>query len=126
MKNMQKIQQETTYWLALYLLCFSRHIHFMSWSFWFSQFCVAEQRTKEIGIRKVIGASVFNIWNLLSNEFIGLVIISLLIASPIAYFCNEQLGSDKYTYHTSISCGSFSSGFRSVNNYAFNSKLPGH
>ena len=43
---------------------------------------VAEQRTKEIGVRKVIGASIFNIWNLLSKEFIGLVIISLLIASP--------------------------------------------
>ncbi len=47
---------------------------------------VAEQRTKEIGVRKVIGASIFNIWNLLSKEFIGLVIISLLIASPVAYY----------------------------------------
>ena len=63
---------------------------------------VAEQRTKEIGIRKVIGASVFNIWNLLSKEFIGLVIISLLIASPIAYFCMNNW-VQKYTYHTSIS-----------------------
>ena len=46
---------------------------------------VAEQRTKEIGVRKVIGASVFNIWNLLSKEFVLLVCISLIIASPIAY-----------------------------------------
>jgi putative ABC transport system permease protein len=63
---------------------------------------VAEQRTKEIGVRKVIGASIFNIWNLLSKEFIWLVIISLLIASPIAYyFMNEWI--QKYTYHTTIS-----------------------
>jgi len=63
---------------------------------------VAEQRTKEIGVRKVIGASIFNIWNLLSKEFIVLVIISLVIASPIAYyFMNEWI--QKYTYHTAIS-----------------------
>jgi putative ABC transport system permease protein len=63
---------------------------------------VAEQRTKEIGVRKVIGASIFNIWSLLSKEFIGLVIISLLIASPIAYyFMNNWI--QKYTYHADIS-----------------------
>jgi putative ABC transport system permease protein len=63
---------------------------------------VADQRTKEIGVRKVIGASMFNIWNLLSKEFIGLVIISLLIASPIAYFLMNNW-VQKYTYHTNLS-----------------------
>jgi ABC-type antimicrobial peptide transport system permease subunit len=47
---------------------------------------IAEQRTKEIGIRKVLGASVFNVWRLLSKEFVGLVVISLLIATPVAYY----------------------------------------
>lgn len=47
---------------------------------------VAEQRTKEIGIRKVLGASVFNVWRLLSKEFAVLVVISILIAAPIAYY----------------------------------------
>jgi putative ABC transport system permease protein len=47
---------------------------------------MAEQRTKEIGVRKVLGASVFNLWQLLSKEFMFLVIISLLIASPLAYY----------------------------------------
>jgi ABC-type antimicrobial peptide transport system permease subunit len=47
---------------------------------------VAEQRTKEIGGRKVLGATVFNVWRLLSKEFITLVIISLLIAIPVAYY----------------------------------------
>ncbi len=47
---------------------------------------VAEQRTKEIGIRKVLGASVANLWQLLSKEFVVLVIISCLIAIPIAYY----------------------------------------
>ena len=47
---------------------------------------VAEQRTKEIGVRKVLGASVFNVWKLLSKEFIVLVTIALLIAIPTAYY----------------------------------------
>jgi putative ABC transport system permease protein len=47
---------------------------------------VAEQRTKEIGIRKVLGATVTNIWRMLSTEFVGLVIISCIIATPIAYY----------------------------------------
>ena len=47
---------------------------------------VAEQRTKEIGVRKVLGASVFNLWSLLSKEFLVLVIVSLLIATPLAYY----------------------------------------
>lgn len=63
---------------------------------------VAEQRTKEIGIRKVLGASVSNLWQLLSKDFVILVIISCLIAAPIAYyFMNEWL--QKYTYRTEIS-----------------------
>jgi ABC-type antimicrobial peptide transport system permease subunit len=47
---------------------------------------VAEQRTKEIGIRKVLGASVFNVWRLLSKEFLWLVLFSCIIAAPIAYY----------------------------------------
>jgi ABC-type antimicrobial peptide transport system permease subunit len=46
----------------------------------------AEQRIKEIGVRKVLGASIFNLWRLMSKEFLLLVIISLLIATPIAYY----------------------------------------
>ena len=47
---------------------------------------VAEQRTKEIGIRKVLGASVAQLWQLLSRDFLVLVTISCLIAVPIAYY----------------------------------------
>ena len=47
---------------------------------------MAEQRVKEIGIRKVLGATVFNLWHLLSKDFVVLVIISLLIATPVAYY----------------------------------------
>ncbi|WPU93922.1 ABC transporter permease [Mucilaginibacter sabulilitoris] len=47
---------------------------------------VAEQRVKEIGVRKVLGASVVNLWRLLSTEFVVLVFISLLIAVPVAYY----------------------------------------
>ena len=63
---------------------------------------VAEQRKKEIGVRKVIGASVFNLWQLLSKEFVVLVGISSLLAAPIAYyFMNEWL--QKYSYRTDMS-----------------------
>jgi putative ABC transport system permease protein len=63
---------------------------------------VAEQRTKELGIRKVLGASIASLWQLLSKEFVSLVIISCLISAPIAwYFMNGWLA--KYTYHTQIS-----------------------
>lgn len=47
---------------------------------------VAEQRKKEIGVRKVLGASVFNVWNMLSKDFLKLVVISCFIAIPIAYY----------------------------------------
>jgi putative ABC transport system permease protein len=63
---------------------------------------VAAQRTKEIGVRKVLGASVFNVWKLLSKDFVLLVFISLLIASPVAYyFMNDWL--DNYRYRIDIS-----------------------
>ncbi|MDO3628069.1 ABC transporter permease [Mucilaginibacter sp. BT774] len=62
---------------------------------------MAEQRIKEIGVRKVLGASVFNLWRLLSKDFVGLVGISLLIASPIAYyFMHKWL--ENYTYRTAM------------------------
>lgn len=47
---------------------------------------MAEQRTKEIGVRKVMGASVLNVWSLLSKDFVMLVVIALLIAAPVAYY----------------------------------------
>ncbi|SIP93708.1 ABC transporter permease [Maribacter ulvicola] len=47
---------------------------------------VAEQRKKEIGVRKVLGATIFNVWNMLSKDFLKLVVISCFIAVPIAYF----------------------------------------
>ena len=51
---------------------------------------VAEQRTKEIGVRKVLGASVTNLWQLLSKDFVLLVVIACLIASPIAYYAMHE------------------------------------
>ena len=62
---------------------------------------VAEQKTKEVGVRKVVGASIFNIWSLLSKEFIVLVLISFAIAIPVAYhYLHRWLLS--YNYHTDI------------------------
>jgi putative ABC transport system permease protein len=63
---------------------------------------LAEQRTKEIGIRKVLGASVGNLWRLLSGDFVFLVALSCLLSTPIAWYAmNNWLGD--YAYHTEIS-----------------------
>lgn len=63
---------------------------------------VAEQRTKEIGIRKVLGASIIDLWKMLSRDFLLLVTLSSLIAIPIAYyFLKDWL--QQYEYRTAIS-----------------------
>lgn len=63
---------------------------------------MAEQRTKEIGIRKVLGASVFNLWRMLSKEFVMLVAIAILIATPTAYYFLQQW-LERYPYRIAVS-----------------------
>jgi len=63
---------------------------------------VAEQRTKEIGVRKVLGATVLNLWKMLSKDFVLLVLIACLIAIPIVYhFMGRWL--QNYEYRMEIS-----------------------
>ena len=62
---------------------------------------VAEQRTKEMGVRKVLGASVLNVWKLLTGDFVMLVGISLLIAIPLAWYCMHQW-LQSYSYRTGM------------------------
>jgi putative ABC transport system permease protein len=62
---------------------------------------VAEQRTKEMGIRKVLGASVASLWQMLSRDFVILVMVSCIISVPLGYYyLNSWLQS--YEYHTTI------------------------
>ncbi|HEY6902327.1 MAG TPA: ABC transporter permease, partial [Puia sp.] len=62
----------------------------------------AEQRSKEIGIRKVLGASVARLWLMLSREFLILVGVSVVVAVPLAsYFLNDWLS--KYSYRIAVS-----------------------
>jgi putative ABC transport system permease protein len=63
---------------------------------------VAEQRTKEIGIRKVLGASIINLWTMQSKDFITLVGISCLIATPLAWYILHQW-IQQYEYRADIS-----------------------
>lgn len=63
---------------------------------------VAAQRTKEIGIRKVVGASVFNLWKMLSKDFVVLVMISSLIAIPIGWYMLSNW-LQNYSYRMEIS-----------------------
>jgi hypothetical protein len=62
---------------------------------------VAEQRTKEIGIRKVLGASVPNLWRMLSGEFVALVVVACFIAVPASYYFLHN-GISRYDYRTEI------------------------
>ncbi len=62
----------------------------------------AEQRKKEIGIRKVLGASTGSLFNLLSKEFLTLVITGFVIASPLAWYSMSKW-LQEYTYRTSLS-----------------------
>ena len=61
----------------------------------------AEQRTKEIGVRKVLGASVINIAGLLSRDFLKLVLVAIVIASPIAWYAMKKWLMD-FEYRVSI------------------------
>jgi putative ABC transport system permease protein len=61
-----------------------------------------EARTKEVGIRKVLGASAASIITLLSKDFLKLVIVAIVIASPIAYYFMDKWLQD-YAYQVSIS-----------------------
>jgi putative ABC transport system permease protein len=67
---------------------------------------VAESRVKEIGVRKVLGASVANIAGLLSLDFVRLVLISILIGSPLTWYGMNRWLSD-YTYRITIGWGIF-------------------
>jgi putative ABC transport system permease protein len=63
---------------------------------------IAEQRTKEIGVRKVLGATILNVWGMLSRDFVILICIAFVIATPFSYyFLSSWL--EKFQYRTTIS-----------------------
>lgn len=62
----------------------------------------ASQRTKEIGIRKVLGATIYSVWKMLSRDFVWLVVLSILVAAPLAYYFSNQW-LQKYEYRIEIS-----------------------
>jgi putative ABC transport system permease protein len=62
----------------------------------------AQVKTKEIGIRKVLGATVANITRLLAKEFIVLVVIAFIIAAPVAWFAMHKW-LQNYAYRVDIS-----------------------
>jgi putative ABC transport system permease protein len=67
---------------------------------------VAEQRKKEIGVRKVLGASVLSVCNLLSRDFVALVCLSFLISAPLAWYAMHKWLQD-FSYRITISWGIF-------------------
>ncbi len=61
----------------------------------------AEQRKKEIGVRKVLGASTLQLWSLLCRDFVWLIVISCVVASPFAFYFSKSW-LEKYDYRISI------------------------
>ena len=64
----------------------------------------AEQRTKEIGIRKVLGASVLGVVGLLSREFLYLVAAAHLVAAPLSYYLMSDW-LNEFAFHTDFGAG---------------------
>ena len=62
----------------------------------------AEQRTKEFGVRKVLGASVANLMQLLSLSFIKMIVVAIIIAAPISYYAMDKWLMN-FEFHTAIS-----------------------
>ena len=67
---------------------------------------IAEQRTREIGVRKALGASVFNIVYLLSSNFTRVVVIAIFIAVPVSWYVVHQW-LQGFAYHIEIGWGIF-------------------
>lgn len=59
------------------------------------------QRTKEIGIRKVLGASVFSLWRMLSNDFVKLVFIAIVVGTPAAFYATVEW-LEQYEYRIDV------------------------
>jgi putative ABC transport system permease protein len=66
----------------------------------------AAQRTKEVGIRKVLGAPIMSIIALFSKEFVVLIVIAFVIAAPVGYYMMHSW-LNNYAYHISIGAGTF-------------------
>jgi putative ABC transport system permease protein len=93
-------QEQNTAWLATAAMCITIFISCMG-LFGLAMFS-AERRVKEIGIRKVLGAGVGQIVLLLNRDFVVLVVLALLIASPIAWYLGHQWLQD-FVYRTAVS-----------------------
>jgi len=95
-------QYKTEYKLQQLFTCFSLLIIFLACMGLFGLVSfTAEQRVKEIGIRKVLGAGVGNIITLISKDYLILVIIAIIVASPIAYYAMNKWLQD-FAYRINI------------------------
>lgn len=92
--NEERMGKLSGYWamLAIFISCIGL--------FGMASFAV-EQRVKEIGVRKVLGASVLTLWRLLTKQFVVLILVAAGIATPVAYFAMQNWLSH-YPYHAPI------------------------
>ncbi|OJW18220.1 ABC transporter permease [Mucilaginibacter sp. 44-25] len=100
-------QYRTDFKLQQLFTCFSLLIIFLACIGLFGVVAFAtEQRIKEIGIRKVLGASVQDIVTLISVDFIKLILVAFIVASPIAWYA-MNIWLQNYAYHVNIPIGAF-------------------
>jgi ABC-type antimicrobial peptide transport system permease subunit len=93
-------QEKNTAWLVKVAMCITIFISCMG-LFGLGMF-TAKKRTKEIGIRKVLGATVTNITLMLGRDFVILIVIAIVIATPVAYYFMYQWLQD-FAYRTNLS-----------------------
>ena len=110
--------------LASFFAALAIFIHVLD--FWHGHFYGRADAIKEIGLRKVLGASVFSLWRLFSKDFVMLVFISLLVATPLAYYFMHQW-LQNYHYRTTISWWIFgAAGVGALTDYINYGEFPGH
>ncbi|GJM33733.1 MAG: ABC transporter permease [Saprospiraceae bacterium] len=105
-ENIRQLYESETRLLSLFGVLSGMAILIACLGLWGLITYITQQKTKEIGVRKVLGASVMQIINLLSREFSGLVILGFLLAAPMAYFGLSRW-LDNFAYHIQLSIGLF-------------------
>jgi hypothetical protein len=120
----RKFSNEERIGKAGYLFCRAGHLHSCLGLFGLASF-VAEQRTKEIGIRKVLGASVPNLWGLLSKDFLGWCSFLRHRYAP-GLVRHEPVDRQVRVPHRHSVVGVWGGGHGGVAHYAAHGQLPGH
>jgi putative ABC transport system permease protein len=74
---------------------------------------VVQRKVKEIGVRKVLGATIVNVLKLIYRDFAWLIVLGFVLAIPVSYFLMNQW-LENFTYHTTVDVGTYMLSFAIV------------